>query len=92
MANNKSALKDIRQSRRACARNKSDTSTMRTFIKKVGQAVEAGDVTQAQASLREAYSIIAATAGKGVIHKRQAARRMSRLNAKVKAIALAKAA
>lgn len=87
MAHHKSALKRIRQSAKAHERNRSDKSRMKTFSKKVLSAVAAGDPAVAQEQLREAMSVIAVSARKGTIHKNQAARRISRLNAKVKALA-----
>ncbi|MBF0143934.1 MAG: 30S ribosomal protein S20 [Magnetococcales bacterium] len=91
MANIKSALKRVRQTVKRTARNKDAKSRMRTFSKKVLQAVESGDINAAQAALREAVSVVAVSARKGVIHSNQAARRMRRLNARVKQLATASA-
>ncbi len=87
MANIKSAIKRIRVSAKGAERNKAARSRMRTFIKRVRIAVEAGDLEGAQKALREATSVIARTARKGVIHKNQAARRVKRLNRQVKQLA-----
>nr|CRH07947.1 30S ribosomal protein S20 [Candidatus Magnetococcus massalia] len=89
MANHKSALKRIRQTVKRTERNKQAKASMRTFTKKVASAIEAGDVESAQSALREASAVIAKTAQRGIIHKNQAARRISRLNAGVKKLALA---
>lgn len=91
MAHHKSALKRMRQSAKANLRNSSNKSRMKTYAKKVIAAVQGGDLAQAQERLREAMSVIDVTAQKGTIHKNQAARRISRLNAKVKALAQAQA-
>lgn len=79
MANHKSALKRIRQNDKRRDRNRFWKSTMRSSIKSVRAAVEAGDETLAREALREATSMIARVATKGVIHKRTASRRVSRL-------------
>ncbi len=62
---------------------------MRNRVKAVRSAVEAGDVDKAQTALRGAMSCIHRLAGKGVIHRNQAARQISRLNTLVKKLALA---
>jgi len=60
---------------------------MRTHVKKVLKAVEAGDKALAQTSYQEAVSIIDRSAKSGLMHKNTAARAKSRLNARVKALA-----
>lgn len=79
MANHKSALKRIRQTAKRTARNRHTRATMRTFIKKVRSAIDAGNAAEAQGALPEAARKIAKAASKGVIHKNQARRRISRL-------------
>jgi small subunit ribosomal protein S20 len=88
MATHKDAIKRAKQSERARIRNRHYRTMMRNRIKDVRAAVEAGKVADAQAALREAMSVIHRVASKGVIHRNQAARRISRLNAAVKKIAL----
>ncbi len=88
MAHHKDAIKRIKQSEKARVRNRTYRSRMRNQIKKVRDAVAAKDTKTAQDALREAVSVIHSTASKGVIHRNQAARRISRLNAAVKAIAV----
>lgn len=87
MANHASALKRARQDEKKRLQNRAQKSAMRTEIKKVLSAVEAGDKAAATEALRSATSLIDRAARKHLIHKNQAARRVSRLNAKVKAIA-----
>ena len=87
MANHKSALKRIRQTAKRTARNKDALSRMRTFIKKVDEAVTSGNAEEAKNAFRTAESELAVAAKKGIIHKNQAARRVSRLNARVKGMA-----
>ncbi len=79
MATHKSALKRHRQSLRRRARNVSVKSNVRTGVKKVRASVEGKDVAAARAALAAALPAIDKAASKGVIHKRTAARRVSRL-------------
>ncbi|MEY4195755.1 MAG: hypothetical protein RLZZ226_2123 [Pseudomonadota bacterium] len=88
MANIASAKKRAIQSEKHRVHNASLRSRLRTFIKKVILAVEAGDVEQAQAAYRAAVPIIDSSVNKGLIHKNKAARSKSRLNARVKALVL----
>ncbi|ATX82402.1 SSU ribosomal protein S20P [Mariprofundus ferrinatatus] len=87
MANHASALKRARQDQKKRLQNRTQKSSMRTAIKKVLAAVDAGDKENATVALREATSLIDRAGRKNQIHSNQAARRVSRLNAKVKAIA-----
>lgn len=91
MANIASAKKRARQSEERRVRNAAQRSCLRTHIKKVIIAVESGDVGQAQTAFREAVPVIDSSVTKGLIHKNKAARSKSRLNARVKALALGKA-
>jgi small subunit ribosomal protein S20 len=88
LANIASAKKRAIQSEKHRVHNASLRSRLRTFIKKVILAVEAGDVEQAQAAYRAAVPIIDSSVNKGLIHKNKAARSKSRLNARVKALVL----
>lgn len=85
MAHTLSALKRIRQSEKRKLRNKSYKSKMKTMVKKFSTAVEAGDATASEAAFKDAVKTIAAVGSKGVIHKNQVARRMSRLALKLNA-------
>ncbi|RMH60471.1 MAG: 30S ribosomal protein S20 [Zetaproteobacteria bacterium] len=87
MANHASALKRARQNAKKRLANRSQRTAMRTAIKKVHQAVEAGDRDAAMAALRHAQSLIDRAGRKNLIHRNQAARRVSRLNARIKAMA-----
>jgi len=89
MANTASARKRIRQIERRTERNKARTSRMRTFIKKVETAVASGNKDAAAAALREAQPEMQRAAGKGVVHRNTVARKISRLSARVKALAAA---
>ena len=79
MANTKSAEKRIRQSAKRNERNRAARSAMRTAIKKVRGAVDAGDAPTAETALREAVQLIDRTVTKNVVHRNTAARTKSRL-------------
>lgn len=80
MAHHKSAIKRIKQNARRNARNRHVTSTLKTYIKRVRQAVEAKDKEAATAALKAAIPIIDSSASKGVIHRSNASRNVSRLS------------
>lgn len=87
MANSPQAKKRARQADQARTRNASQRSMVRTYIKKVVSAIEAGEHKVAQEAFRAATPVIDRFADKGILHKNKAARIKSRLNAKVKALA-----
>ncbi len=86
MANTAQARKRVRQAEARRIRNAGQRSNLRTFIKKVIAAVNAGDAEKAQAAYKAAVPVIDAAVNKGLIHKNKAARNKSRLNAKVRAL------
>ncbi len=86
MANTVQARKRARQAVKQRAHNMSLRSTLRTAIKKVQKAVEAGDKTAAQAVFKESQGIIDSISDKKIIHKNKAARHKSRLSAAIKAL------
>ncbi|MEO5366491.1 MAG: 30S ribosomal protein S20 [Magnetococcus sp. WYHC-3] len=92
MANIKSAIKRIRQSAKRTEINKAERSRVRTFAKKVLTAVDSGNLESAQQALREANSVLAVAARKGIIPANQMSRKVSRLNAQVRKLAQAGAA
>jgi len=87
LAHHKSALKRIKQNAKRNERNRHVRSTLRTFIKRVREAVAAKDATLARESLVEAIPFIDAAASKGVIHRSNASRNVSRLNKLVNTLA-----
>lgn len=87
MANTAQAKKRARQAEKSRIRNTGQRSNLRTFIKKVLAAINAGDKEKAQAAFQTAVPIIDSAANKGLIHKNKAARSKSRLNAKIRGIA-----
>ena len=86
MANTPSAKKAARKMVRKTAVNKARRSRMRTFIRKVEEAIATGDRAKATEALRLAQPEIVRAAAKGVLHRNMAARKVSRLAARVKAV------
>ena len=86
MANSKSAKKRALQSEKRRQHNASRSSMLRTYVKKVIAAIEAGDKDVATKELATATPILDRYASKGLIHKNKAARSKSRLNAAIKAL------
>ncbi len=86
MANHKSAEKRARQTERRTAVNSARRSRVRSSIKKVEEAIAAGDKKAAQAALRAAQPEIQRGADARVVAPNAAARRVSRLNARIKAM------
>jgi small subunit ribosomal protein S20 len=89
MANTASARKRIRQTKTRTERNVARKSRMRTFIKKVEVAIASGDKTVAAEALRAAQPEMQRASGKGVVHLNTVARKLSRLSARIKALASA---
>ena len=87
MANTASARKRIRQTAKRTERNQARKSRMRTFVKKVEVACASGDKAAAAEALRLAQPELQRAAGKGVIHRNTVSRKLSRLAARVKALA-----
>jgi small subunit ribosomal protein S20 len=87
MANTASARKRIRQTERRTERNKARKSQMRTAVKKVEVAIAGGDKAAATEALRAAQPEMQRAATRGVTHKNTVARKLSRLSARIKAIA-----
>lgn len=86
MANIKQSLKRHRQSEKARVRNKAVRTRVKNSIKEVRSAIRVKDKDQAQSALRRANSVLDRAASKGVIHRRKATRRISRLSRKVDAM------
>lgn len=87
MAMHKSAKKRIRSNGRKAVANKSRLSATRSAVRKVEEAIKSGDASAAKEALRAAQPQLQRTAGKGILHKRTASRKISRLSSRVKAIA-----
>jgi small subunit ribosomal protein S20 len=87
MANTSSAKKAARKMLRRTEINKSRVSRLKSHVRKVEEALASGDKGAAKGALAAAEPVLMRTAQKGIIHKRTAARKVSRLAARVKAMA-----
>ncbi len=87
MANTPQSKKRARQNERRNEVNKARRSRIRTFLRRVEEAIESGDKEAANSALVAAQPELMRGVTKGVYHKNTAARKMSRLSARVKAIA-----
>ena len=86
MANSPQAKKRARQNEKRFAINKARRSRIRTYLRKVEEAIASGDKDAASAALKAAQPELMRGVTKGVYHKNTVARKMSRLSARVKAI------
>jgi small subunit ribosomal protein S20 len=87
MANTTSARKATRQIARRTEINKGRRSKLRTYVRKVEEAIAAGDRAQAIAALKEAEPVIMRSAQMGVVHPNAASRKVSRLSHRVAKLA-----
>ena len=83
MANHKSAEKRNKQAQVRRMRNRMNRSRMKTAIKSLNEVIEAGNVEEARSALAATVPVIAKTASKGTIHKKNASRKISRLTKRV---------
>lgn len=86
MANTRSAKKAVRKISRRTMVNKSRRSRMRTFVRRVEDAITAGDQNAAREALKQAQPVIMKAAQQNMLPKNTASRRVSRLSARVKAM------
>ncbi|MEO1329528.1 MAG: 30S ribosomal protein S20 [Pseudomonadota bacterium] len=91
MANSPQARKRVRQAAKRTEINKARKSRIRTFIRKVEEAIASGDSDQAKTALKDAQPVIMRGAVKGVLHKNTASRKVSRLAQRVKTMTPLKA-
>lgn len=87
MANSLQAKKRVRTNERRAEINKSRVSRIRTFVRKVEDAISSGDQATAKDALKTAEPEIMRGVTKGVLHKKTASRKVSRLSKRVKALA-----
>ncbi|MBK8159267.1 MAG: 30S ribosomal protein S20 [Rhodospirillaceae bacterium] len=87
MAHHKSAEKRIRQTVVSTARNRTNNSRLKTAVKKAEMAIASGNKAEAEAALKAAQPELARGVVKGVVHKNTAARKMSRLTKRLRALA-----
>ncbi len=86
MANTPQAKKRARQNETRFAINKARRSRIRTFVRKVEEAIASGDAAAATAALRAAQPELARGVTKGVLHKNTVSRKISRLSSRVNAL------
>ncbi|HEV7909966.1 MAG TPA: 30S ribosomal protein S20 [Methylocella sp.] len=86
MANTKSAKKAVRKIERRADVKRSRRSQMRTHVRKVEEAIAAGEPGAATAALRAAQPLLMRAAQKGIVHAKTAARKVSRLSRRVNAL------
>ena len=86
MANTTSAKKAARKAIRRTAINKARHTRMKSHVRLVEEAIAAGNQAAATAALKDAEPVLVRTAQKGIIHKKTASRKVSRLTARVKAM------
>lgn len=91
MSNHVSALKRTRQTKRRTEHNRANRTRIRTSLRAMREALTKGDSAAAQAQYRETVSALDKSVQKGVIHGNTASRYKSRLNARLKTLATAKA-
>ena len=86
MPNIQSAKKRARQAERRTDVNKIRRTRIRTFLRKVEEAIAGGDMAAAASALKSAQPEIMRGVTKGILHKNTASRKVSRLSARVKAL------
>lgn len=86
MANTPQSKKRARQNEKRFQINKARRSRIRTYLRKVEEAIESGNKDDAAAALKAAQPELMRGVTKGVFHKNTASRKMSRLSARVKAL------
>ena len=86
MANSPQSKKRARQAQRRTLINKTRRTRIRTYLRKVEEAIAGGDPALAAAALREAQPEVMRGVSKGILHKNTASRKISRLSARVKAL------
>ncbi len=86
MANHASAKQRIRRNERRYEINGARIGRIRTFVKKIETAIESGDKTAARDALKSAQPEMHRGVSAGVLHRNTVARRLSRLNARIKAM------
>jgi small subunit ribosomal protein S20 len=87
MANTPSAKKATRKIERRTEVNKTRRSRMRTFLRRVEEAIASGKKDEANAALKDAQPLIHRAADHGIVHRNAASRKISRLSKRIKSLA-----
>jgi small subunit ribosomal protein S20 len=90
MADHFSALKRARQTEKKTARNRANTSRLRSALRSLREAIAKGEKEAAQTAYRATVSVVDKGVQKGVLHKKTASRYKARLSVRVKALAAKK--
>jgi len=80
-----SVLKRVRQTKKRTLRNRAVRTSVKTYIKKLKDAIAEGDKLVVESALRKAISVISTAASKGVLHRNTASRYISRLSKRANA-------
>lgn len=86
MANSAGSKKRVRKAAKRTEINKARRSRVRTFIRRVEEAIAGGNAEEAKEALRAAQPELMRSVTKGIVHKNTASRKMSRLSSRVKAL------
>ena len=86
MANTSSAKKMVRKIARRTAVNKNRRTRVRTYLRRVEEAISAGDESKAREALKVAQPELHRAVSRGIFHKNTAARKLSRLSGRIKAL------
>ena len=86
MAHTTSAKKRVRQTERRTIRNRARKSRLRTFVRRVEEAIASGDKQAAESAFKTAMPEMHRSVTKGVLHRNTAARKLSRLSARIKSM------
>ena len=86
MAHTTSAKKRVRQTERRTIRNRARKSRLRTFVRRVEEAIASGDKQAAESAFKSAMPEMHRGVSKGVLHRNTAARKLSRLSARIKSM------
>ena len=89
MANTPSAKKAVRKIARRTAVNRNRRSQMRTYVRKVEEAIASGDADTASVALHSVEPLLMRAAQSGIVHKNTASRKVSRLSKRVKSLSKA---
>ncbi len=81
-----SVLKRVRQTKKRTLRNRAVRTSVKTYIKKLHEAIQEGDKAVVKSALQKAVSVISTAASKGVLHRNTASRYISRLSKRVNAV------
>ncbi len=86
MANSRAAKKRVRQNERHSIRNRARRSRVRSYLRKVEEAIASGDKTAAEAAFREVMPVLHRSSQKGAFHRNTIGRKLSGLSRRINAL------